>query len=1188
MIRAIIELSARHRFVVLALVFAAFVASLEAMSRVQLDAIPDLTDPQVIVFTEWMGKSPTLIEDQVTYPIVSSLVSAPGVVDVRGLSMFGMSFVYVIFDESVDIYWARSRVLEYLSQLGKRLPEGATPELGPDATGVGWVFQYYLHDSSRTRGLHELRTIQDTSIRYALGSVPGVAEVASIGGFEQQYQIILKPDRMRALDVTAAEVLGSVKGASQEVGARVLEIAGRETYVRGRGYVKRVEDLEEVVVRIDRAVAPVRLRDVASVSLGPEIRRGALDMDGEGEAVGGIVVMRHGGNALAVIEAVKAKIEEISVSLPDGVEIRTAYDRSSLIRRSIATLERALIEEGIVVSLVILLFLLHFRSSLLPILSIPLAVSLAFIPMAFFGIPSTIMSLGGIAIAIGATVDAEIVMIEAAHKKLEHAPPNADRKQLLSEAAQEVTPAIFFSLLIIALSFLPVFALDGQAGRLMKPLAYTKTFVMLSSAILSITFAPALRDILIRGRIRSEKEHPISRLIHRVYEPFVYVALRKPKSTIAIGLFAVISAVPLANRLGHEFMPELDEGDMLYMPITLPGISMEEAKRQLAVQDKVLRSFPEVLTVFGKVGRAESATDPAPLTMVETTVQLKPKEEWRKIRTARWYSDFAPEWLKPAFGELWPEERPLSFSELSAEMHDAMRFPGWTGAWTMPIKTRMDMLTTGVRTPVGIKILSGDLARVEEVGRALEPILREIPGTRSVLYERNEGATYLDITPDRASLAEAGVGVSELLELVETTVGGAPAGETVDGRARYSILVRYPPAFRADPNAIARIEVPVSSGRATGDELPTGGSSGMGGGMGAARVPAAEAAPTPTRRGFVPLGALAQIELRDGPPMIRDENGQLVGYVFIDVDGSRDVGGYVDEAKQKLRDAVSAKRLSIPEGTHLEWTGQYELLERMRERMKILVPGVLFLVALLLYFQFRSVIEVLIVLLSIPFALVGSVWLMWFLNYRISTAVWVGVLALVGLAAQTGVVMIVYIDHAFERRKKAGKIRNLDDIIWAHMEGTVLRVRPKLMTVSTMLVGLTPLLWATGSGADVMKRIAAPMVGGLLTSAFLTLEIIPVVYTYWRYEELLFERLELEAPLLRRRLELIARVLVVALVGVAGLAISTLYVDWPPTRVVWGMSGFGGLALIAGLSYVISRGPAKRAAFGASGAGVAT
>jgi Cu(I)/Ag(I) efflux system membrane protein CusA/SilA len=1242
MVERIIELCARNRFLVfLGVAFAALLA-LYSIRHIQLDAIPDLSDPQVIIFTEWMGRSPTLIEDQVTYPIVSSLISAPQVSAVRGYSMFGMSFIYVIFEEGSDIYWARSRVLEYLSSVRGRLPEGVAPVIGPDASAMGWVFQYALEDKSGKNGLDDLRTFQDFTLRYALGSVKGVAEVASVGGYQKQYQVTVDPSRLRAYDLTIEEVISAIRDSNSDVGGRVIEMTGREYYVRGRGYVQNLSDLERVAVRArGPGGIPILVRDVGSVRFGPDIRRGLLEWNGEGEAVGAVVVMRYGENALEVIERVKQKIEDLKPSFPPGVELKVAYDRSDLIHRSIDTLKHVLLEEAVVVSLVILLFLLHVRSTLLPILSLPLAVGLSFIPMYLLGIPSTIMSLGGIAIAIGATVDAEIVMIEASHKKLELAPPGADRHRLLAEAAREVTPAIFFSLLIIAVAFLPVFALPGQAGRLFKPLAYTKTFVMLFAALLSITFAPALRDLLIRGRIRSEKKHPVSRFIITLYRPFVYVALRRPKSTVAIGLLAVLSAVPLALRLGHEFMPPLNEGDMLYMPMTLPNMSIEQAKGQIQRMDRILKSFPEVEAVFGKVGRAESATDPAPIIMLETTIRLRPKETWRKVPRHRFYSSWSPAWLRSPLGRLWPEAQTITWDTLTEEMRQKMQFPGWTGAWTMPIKTRVDMLTTGVRTPIGIKIFGTQVEEIEKVGVKLEQIIAPVSGTRSVFYERSLGGLYLDITPRREALARYGLRVGDVERTIEAAVGGLPIGVTVEGRSRFTINVRYPQDLRSDLEHLRRILVPVPSGGGGSGggegkgmqgaldpgarpalvllaqnmpEMGSGKSSGGGprlelpgtGSMadvpaGGAILPPMPPTPSGTPRGttgagpmgsagtpagsgsaasgrtYVPLGELADIRILGGPPMVRDEGGLLAGYVYVDIDPrGRDIGGYVNDAKAAVRRALEKGELRLPPGTFLKWTGQYELLEQMTARMKIVVPLTLMIIIVLLMVHFKNMVEVLIVLLSIPFALVGSVWIMWLLDYRISTAVWVGIIALVGLAAQTGIVMIVYIDQAYERRKRAGKVRDLSDIIQAHMEGTVQRVRPKLMTVGTMLVGLVPLLWATGSGADVMKRIAAPMVGGLLTSAFLTLEIIPVVSTYWRQEQLLLERLADLDPRRQKKMRASAALLGAGFGLLVAAPVSTLYLTWPGSSLAAAVLA-AAAAIVGGTAAYFVQRPAARA-----------
>ncbi len=1160
MIGWLIDLSAKYRALVLFAALALAIGGVTAMRNVKLDAIPDLSDPQVIVFTEWMGRSPTLVEDQVTYPLVTSLLGAPHVVDVRGQTMFGMSFVYVVFEEGTDIYWARSRVLEYLNTVRSRLPQDATTRLGPDATGIGWVYQYALVDRTGRHDLGQLRTLQDFSLRYALTSVPGVAEVASVGGYEQQYQVTVDPLRLHNFDLTISHVVQAVRRSNNDVGARVLEMSEREYFVRGRGYLTSASDIENIVIRADRGT-PVRVGDVAHVSMGGDIRRGAADFDGKGETVSGIVVMRYGENALDVIGRVERKLQELKPTLPPGVEIVPVYNRKNLIERAIATLKTSLTEEMIVVALAIMLFLLHVRSALLPIIALPLAVVTAFIPMYFLGVPATIMSLGGIAIAIGATVDAEIVMVEAAHKKLEHAPPNmsqADRERLLAEAAREVTPAIFFSLLIIAVSFLPVFGLTGQAGRLFKPLAYTKTFVMLSAAVLSVTVAPALRDYLIRGKIFSEDRHPVSRAIRRVYAPFVHVALHNPKTTVLIGVMALLSALPIAQKLGSEFMPPLDEGDLLYMPTTFPNISIEQARQQLRKQDEILRSFPEVESVLGKVGRAETPTDPAPLSMVETMVRLKPHKEWRTKYVRRWYVDHTPQFMRPFFNWLQPELVTMSRDDLIAEMNTRLALPGWTNAFTQPIRNRVDMLTTGIRTPIGIKVYGSDLAEIERVGGAIERVIHGVPGTRSVLFERSAGGLYVDVVPNRESLARYGLQVEDINEVIESALGGLPVTTTVEGRNRFTVNVRYAQDFRSSLDAVREAVI----------ALP---SSGDAGGMGSAADVAG-----PKAAGQIPLREVADVRVVSGPPMIRDEAGLLVGYVYVDIAADRDVGGYVHDAKAAVAQAREAGALTIPAGYYIKWTGQYELLADMEARMKVLIPIALLITVVLLYLQFKNFTEVLIVLLSVPFALVGSVWALWLLDYNLSTAVWVGVIALVGLAAQTGVVMIVYIDHAYERRLKQGHINSLEDFILAHAEGTIQRVRPKLMTVSTMLIGLVPLLWAEGSGADVMKRIAAPMVGGLVTSAFLTLEIIPVIYTYWRGEQLLFRKLaDVSAPILIWLQRPLLVLKVSATLLVASL-VSQLYVQSPQPwlKLVPAVAGAGIVVTLT--AYLLLRSRAKQ------------
>jgi Cu(I)/Ag(I) efflux system membrane protein CusA/SilA len=1169
MIGRLIDFSARNRALMFFFALTLALGGGLALRNIPLDAIPDLSDPQVIVFTEWMGRSPTLIEDQVTYPLVTALLGAPHVVDVRGQTMFGMSFVYVVFEEGTDIYWARSRVLEYLNTVRNRLPPDAQTRIGPDATGIGWVYQYALVDRTGRHDLGQLRTLQDYSLRYALNSVRGVSEVASVGGFEQQYQVTVDPNRLRVYGLGIADVARAVRRSNADVGGRVVELSQREYFVRGRGYLGGARDLESVVIRVGPTGTPVLVRDVGRVQIGGDIRRGAAEFDGQGEAVSAIIVMRYGENALDVIRRVEAKLDELRPSLPSGVEIVTVYSRAGLIERAIETLAHALREEMIVVSAVIILFLLHLRSALLPIISIPLAVIAAFIPMYLLGIPATIMSLGGIAIAIGATVDAEIVMVEAAHKKLEHMPPDlpeAERERLLAEAAREVTPAIFFSLLIIAVSFLPVFGLTGQAGRLFRPLAYTKTFVMLSAAILSVTVAPALRDSLIRGRIYSEERHPVSRVIRWFYDPFVHVALRNPKTTVLIGLMAVLSALPIASRLGSEFMPPLDEGDLLYMPTTFPNISIEEARNQLQRQDAILRSFPEVVSVLGKVGRAQTPTDPAPLSMVETVVRLKPRSAWRTRYVRRWYVGRAPTSWRPWLSRIWPEFVTMTREDLVAEMNARMQLPGWTNAFTQPIRNRVDMLTTGIRTPIGIKVYGTDLAQIQGIGTSLERIVNLVPGTRSVLFERAIGGLYLDIVPNRDSLARFGLQIDDVNDVIESALGGAVVTTTVEGRNRFTVNVRYAEDFRTSVQRIREVLVP----------LPGQGGGGAAG-MGGAAMDLGSQRPSTDVVRQIELGAIADVRIAPGPPMIRDEAGLLVGYVYVDIDASRDIGTYVADARRAVEAARRRGELALPAGMYLKWTGQYELLAEMEARMRVLVPLALLVIVVLLYLQFKNFTEVLIVLLSVPFALVGSVWALWLLGYNLSTAVWVGVIALVGLAAQTGVVMIVYIDHAYERRLRAGQINSIEDIIEAHAEGTIQRVRPKLMTVGTMLFGLVPLLWATGSGADVMKRIAAPMVGGLVTSAFLTLEIIPVIYTYWRNEQLFWRRLSEAGGSRLPPLRAARWILLTGAAVVVATLVARLYLPHPPPILGWASVAGVAAALFAVMGYLVARRGARRA-----------
>jgi Cu(I)/Ag(I) efflux system membrane protein CusA/SilA len=1134
MIEKIIDYCARNQFIVYLGVAFAVVVGVWAIGGIPLDAIPDLTDTQVIIFTEWMGRSPNLVEDQITYPLVASMLSGPRVKVVRGQSMFGMSFIYVIFEDGTNIYWARSRVLEYLSQLQGKLPPGVTPQLGPDATGVGWVYEYALVDESGKHDLAELRAFQDWHLRYWLASVPGVAEVASVGGFEKQYQVDLDPERLLAYRLPINQVIAAIRAGNLDVGGRSIEMTGKEYVVRGRGYITSTRQLEQVAVGRKPDGTPLLLGDVSNVHLGPEMRRGLTELDGKGEVVGGIVVMRYGENALNVISRVKQRIKEVSPGLPKGVKIVTTYDRSDLIRRAIATLRRTLIEEAIIVSFVIIVFLLHVPSALRAIITLPIAVLLAFIPMRLMGITANIMSLGGIAIAVGAMVDEAVVMIENVHKKLEHAPPDADRKELTIEACKEIGRPLFFALMVITVSFLPVFTLEAQEGRLFKPLAYTKTFSMFMAAILSITLAPALMVLLSRGKIIPETRHPVSRTLQRFYYPWMNALMRRRFLSITIAVIAVLSCVPVYRQLGSEFMPPLNERDILYMPTTLPGVSITEASAILQVQDKLIKEVPEVERVFGKSGKAWTATDPAPLDMMETTILLKPESAWRKVPVKRWYSSWAPEWLKCGLRQIWRDERTITWEELRDILDERLQLPGVTNAWTMPIKARIDMLTTGIRTPVGIKILGPDLKTIEGIGQQLEGVLRNVSGTRSVYAERTTGGYYVDIIPRREEAARYGLSVQQVQEIVETAIGGTPLSTTIEGRERFTINVRYARELRDDLDKLSRVLVPIPSAGA-GLEMGSGaapmaggGASGsaMGGGsmggsassvgigtgeMGAgASLPSAMSPNTGAvgssagapewRRGYgasrigasVPLGQIADIVVSTGPPMIKDESGSLTGWVYIDVTG-RDIGGYVQDAKRAV-----ASSIAVPSGYYLQWTGQYEFMERIRKRLMIVVPITLMIIVVMLYLNTRSVAATTIILLSVPFALTGSFWMLYLLKYNLSVAVWVGIIALAGLAAETGIVMIVYLEQAYHHFKAEGRMNTQHDLFHAITYGAVQRIRPKLMTVMCILMGLVPLMWAHGSGADVMRRIAAPMIGGVITSSILTLEIVPAIYSLWR------------------------------------------------------------------------------------------
>jgi len=1077
-IERIIEWSARNRFLVLLLTAAAVACGLWTMRRVPLDAIPDLSDAQVIVYSRW-DRSPDILEDQVTYPIVSALLGAPRVKAVRGASDFGYSYVYVVFEDGTDLYWARSRVLELLSKILPRLPEGVRTEIGPDATSVGWVYQYALVDRSGHNDLQQLRSLQDWWLRYQLQSVPGVAEVAAVGGFVKQYQVSADPERLRAYGLGLPQLVDAIRKSNGEVGGRLLEMGGAEYMVRGRGYLRSVEDIEDTVVSVDaKTGTPILVRQVAKVAIGPEIRRGVADFDGEGDTVGGIVVMRQGENALAVIDRVKQAIADLAPGLPPGVEIVPVYDRSDLIRRAIDTLLHSLVEEMAIVSLVILVFLWHVPSAIIPIVTIPISVVLAFIPMWLLGVTSNVMSLSGIAISIGVLVDGAIVEVENAYKRLEEwiaSGREGDFHEVRLRALREVGPSVFFSLLVVAVAFLPVFTLVDQEGRLFRPLAISKNLAMAIAALLAITLDPAIRMLFTRmepfrfrprwlasiatsiavGSYHPEERHPISRVLFRVYEPVCRFVLRHRGFTLAAAAALVASTIPAWNRLGSEFMPPLHEGAMLYMPTALPGMSVGEAQRVLQVQDRILRGFPEVRSVFGKAGRADSPTDPAPLSMVETTVVLKPESEWRPVR--RWYSD-GPAPVRRVLGRFLPEH--LTWDELQAEMDAKLRLPGLPNIWTMPIRNRVDMLSTGIRTPVGVKVLGSDLAAIQRVGEELERVLQGMPGTRSVVAERTAGGYYVDFDLKRDQLARYGLSVEDAQATVLSAIGGENVTTTIEGRARYPVNVRYARDWRDDVSALRRTLVSTPSGAQ------------------------------------VPMSEIADVRVVEGPAMIRDENGRLAGYVFVDVAG-RDVGGWVEEAKRTV-----AARVSLPVGTSLAWSGQWENMLRVRERLRTVVPLTIFLIAVLLYLNTRSATKAAIVLLAVPFSLVGAVWLLWALGYNTSIAVWVGMIALMGLDAETGVFMLLFLDLAWDERVRAGQMRDESDLEEAIVHGAVRRVRPKMMTVVAAFMGLLPIMWSTGAGSDVMKRIAAPMVGGLFTSFLLELLVYPVIYAAWRRREL--------------------------------------------------------------------------------------
>lgn len=1076
MIDRIIEFSAANRLIIFVLIAAGVLGGLYSMNSIPLDAIPDLSDTQVIVYSRW-DRSPDIIEDQVTYPIVTAMLGAPKVKDVRGFSDFGYSYVYIIFEEGTDIYWARSRTLEYLSGVLPRLPQGVKTELGPDATGVGWVFQYALVDRSGKHSLADLRSIQDWYLQYHLKAVPGVAEVAPLGGFVRQYQVNVDPNRLRAYNIPVNKVVEAVRAGNNDVGGRLLELTGAEYMVRGRGYAKSVDEIGDIVLAVSDSGIPVRVRDVGSVVLGPDIRRGVADLDGEGDVVSGIVIMRQGENALDVIERVRDKLEEVKPGLPSGVEVVTAYDRSELILRSVDNLKHTLTEELIVVALVILVFLWHVPSALIPILTIPIAIIISFIPMKMMGISSNIMSLGGIAIAVGAMVDAAIVVVEQTHKKLEEwerSGRQEDYHRVVINAVKEVGGPSFFALLVIAVSFMPVLALEAQEGRLFKPLAYTKNLTMIVAAVLAITLDPAMRllfthmknfsfrprwlsraaNAVLVGKIHSEENHPLSKALIRMYEPVCAWALRWKWMVIVSAVALVAITVPVYQRLGSEFMPPLDEGAILYMPSTLPGISVTESQRLLQVQDRIIRQFPEVERVLGKAGRAETSTDPAPFSMMETTIILKPHDQWRKVDT--WYSSWAPAWAKPLFSRITPDH--ISTEQLVEEMNAALKLPGVSNSWTMPVKGRIDMLTSGVRTPVGIKINGSDIKEIERLGTEIEALLPKVNGTRSVFAERTSGGYFLDFDWRREELARYGLTIDDAQMMLMSAVGGENVTTTIEGRERYPVNVRYFRDYRSDLSNLERVLVPAMNGKAQ-----------------------------------IPITQLASIRTVSGPGMLRDENGMLNGYVYVDVAG-RDIGSYVQEAKNLLRE-----QLALPPGYSLQWSGQYEAMERVKEKLKLVVPLTLFLILMLLYINTKSIAKTLLILLAVPFSAVGAIWLLYLLGYNMSIGVWVGLIALLGVDAETAVFMLLYLDLAYEKAKKEGRIRSLRDLQEVILHGAAKRIRPKFMTVATMFVGLVPIMWSTGTGADVMKRIAAPMVGGIFTSFILELVVYPAIYEAWKW-----------------------------------------------------------------------------------------
>ncbi len=1053
MLENIIDWSIKNKFMVVLVTFFMIVGGLYAISKTPLDAIPDLSDVQVIVFTEYPGQAPEVVEDQVTYPLTTQMLAVPKAKTVRGYSFFGLSFVYIIFEDGTDLYWARSRVLEYLNYAAGKLPKGVTPSLGPDATGVGWIYEYVLE--SDKHDLQQLRSIQDWFLRYELTAVDGVSEVASIGGYVKQYQVEIDPDRLLAYHITIPQIRRAIQRSNNDVGGRLVEMAETEFMVRGLGYIKSIADLELVVVGTDMRGTPILLRDLARVHIGPELRRGVAELDGQGEVVGGVVIMRYGGNALKTIENIKAKLEALKAGLPEGVTIRAVYDRSGLIERAVDNLTEKLIEESIVVAVITALFLFHLPSSLVAILTLPIAILMAFMVMYWQGINANIMSLGGIAIAIGAMIDAAIIMIENAHKHLERDRGKKGHWEIIATSCKEVGPSLFYALLVITVSFFPVFVLGEQSGRMFKPLAYTKTYAMAAGALLSITLVPVLLGWFVRGKIPAENKNPINRFLFWAYNPMVDFVIKWRKSVLVVALLLTMSIAFPLQKMGSEFMPPLYEGDLLYMPTTLPGISITKAKELLQQTDRIIKQFPEVHHVFGKVGRAETATDPAPLSMIETTIMLKPEEEWRKVETERFY-DAWPDWIKSPLGWIWPKRVTMTVVQLMKEMDDAIQFPGLTNAWTMPIKTRIDMLSTGIKTPVGIKVMGDDLAVLSRIGQELEAVMQEVPGTLSVYAERVVGGNYLDFDIDRMAVARYGLTVGDVQDTIQSAIGGMNVTQTVEGLERYPVNIRYARDYRNDLQSPQRVLIPIPGGK------------------------------------HIPISQAAEIKIRKGPPGIKSENARRTAWVYVDLTGI-DVGTYVANAQK-----VVEEKIKLPPGYNLVWSGQYEYMQAAAAKLKVVIPLTLLIIFVIIYISTKSLIKTGIIFIALPLSLVGCFWFLWLLEYNMSVAVWVGIIALAGISAETGVVMLLYLDLAYELWKKNNRMQNCGDLLQAIHHGAVKRIRPKVMTICVIIAGLLPIMWSHGAGADVMKRIAAPMIGGVVTSGVMELLVFPVIYYLWR------------------------------------------------------------------------------------------